>query len=200
MFTRSYGAVRQAQAFAAAGKAPFRARPCPRSVVIFICRRKIRHMQRRAGFTLIEVAIAVFILMILLLLAIPSVTGVLANRRLQRSLDAMNQIVRMAQEHSVKERRPYLIEWEKNSITLRPETSAESEPEAPTAALTLDKGHAYALRLPAALEKDPLAQWIFWPSGACEPANIQFKGPDGSWEVNYSPLTARPQIVRYAAR
>ena len=51
-------------------------------------------MQRRAGFTLIEIAIAVFILMLLLLLAIPSVTGVLANRRLQSSLDAMNRIVR----------------------------------------------------------------------------------------------------------
>jgi type II secretory pathway pseudopilin PulG len=169
-------------------------------VVIFMRCRKIRHMQRRAGFTLIEIAIAVFILMVLLLLAIPSVTGVLANRRLQRSLDAMNKIVRMAQEHSVQEHRPYLIEWEKNSVILRPETSAENDPEAPTAALALDKGHAYVLWLPAALEKDPLPQWIFWPSGACEPANVRFKGPDGTWEVNYSPLTARPQIVRYAAR
>jgi type II secretory pathway pseudopilin PulG len=157
-------------------------------------------MERRAGFTLIEIAIAVFILMLLLLLAIPSVSGVLANRRLQRSLDAMNQIVRLAQEHSVKERRPYLIEWQTKSVILRPETSAEGDPDAPTAALALDKGHAYVLRLPAALEKDPLAQWIFWPSGACEPANIRFKGPDGSWEVNYAPLTARPEIVRYATR
>ena len=157
-------------------------------------------MQRRTGFTLIEVAIAVFILMLLLLLSIPSVSGVLANRRLQRSLDAMNQIVRLAQEHSVQERRPYLIEWQRNSVILRPEAIAEGDPEAPTATLALDKGHAYVLRLPAALVKDPLAQWIFWPSGVCEPANIRFKGPDGSWEVNYAPLTARPEIVRYATR
>ncbi|MEO8043937.1 MAG: prepilin-type N-terminal cleavage/methylation domain-containing protein [Spartobacteria bacterium] len=157
-------------------------------------------MQRRAGFTLIEIAIAVFIVMLLLLLAIPSLTGVLANRRLQRSLDAMNQIVRMAQERSVQERRPYLIEWQRQSVILRPETIKESDSDKPTAALALDKGHAYLLRLPAALAKDPLAQWIFWPSGACEPANVRFKGPDGSWEVNYSPLTARPEIVRYAAR
>lgn len=157
-------------------------------------------MQRRAGFTLIEIAIAVFILMLLLLLAIPSVTGVLADRRLQRSLDAMNQIVRMAQERSVQERRPYLIEWQRQSVILRPETIAEGDPDRPTATLVLDKGHAYILRLPAALEKDPLAQWIFWPSGACEPANVRFKGSDGSWEVNYAPLNARPEIVRYAAR
>ena len=115
-------------------------------------------MQRRTGFTLIEVAIAVFILMLLLLLSIPSVSGVLANRRLQRSLDAMNQIVRLAQEHSVQERRPYLIEWQRNSVILRPEAIAEGDPEAPTATLALDEGHAYVLRLPAALVKDPLAQ------------------------------------------
>ena len=157
-------------------------------------------MQRRAGFTLIEIAIAVFILMLLLLLAIPSVSGVLANRRLQRSLDAMNQIVRMAQERSVQERRPYLIEWQRQSVILRPETLGPNDPDRPTASLVLDKGHAYILRLPAALEKDPLAQWIFWPSGTCEPANVRFKGLDGAWEVNYAPLTARPEIVRYAAR
>jgi hypothetical protein len=138
--------------------------------------------------------------MLLLLIALPSVSGVLASRRLQRSLDAMNQIVRMAQEHSVQERRPYLIEWQKSSIILRPETSAEGDSDSPTATLALDKGHAYALRLPAALGKASAAQWVFWPSGVCEPANIRFKGPDGSWEVNYWPLTARPEIVRYATR
>ena len=112
----------------------------------------------------------------------------------------MNQIVRMAQERSVQERRPYLIEWQRQSVILRPETIVEGDPDRPTASLVLDKGHAYVLRLPAALEKDPLAQWIFWPSGACEPANVRFKGADGSWEVNYAPLNARPEIVRYAAR
>ena len=57
-----------------------------------------------------------------------------------------------------------------------------------------------ALRLPAALDKGPFADWTFWPSGTCEPANVQFKGPEGTWEVNYEPLAGRPQIVRYAAR
>lgn len=157
-------------------------------------------MQRRAGFTLVELAIAIAILMILLMLAIPSVTGVLANRRLQRSLDAMNELVRMAQERSIQERRPYLIEWQKKSVILRPESLAQGESAGPRASLALANGHVYVLRLPAALVKNPPAQWIFWPSGACEPANVQFKGPEGLWEANYAPLTARPQIVRYAAQ
>ena len=157
-------------------------------------------MQRRAGFTLVEIAISVFILMVITLIAVPSVRGVLADRRLQRSLDAMNQIVREAQERSVQEQRPYLIEWQKNSIILRPESSREGDSVEPVTTLALDKGHAFLLRLPVALQKDPLAQWIFWPSGTCEPANVRFKSPDGAWEVNYSPLTVRPEIVRYAPR
>ena len=157
-------------------------------------------MHRARGFTLIEIAISVFILMVLMLLAIPSVEGVLADRGLQRSLTAMNELVRQAQEHSVKERRPYLIVWQKDKVVVRPEEAGNNGASVPIAQLALDKGHAFLLRLPAALEKDPLAQWIFWPSGTCEPANVSFKGPDGSWEVKYAPLTGRPEIVRYAAK
>lgn len=157
-------------------------------------------MQRRAGFTLLEIAISVAILIIITLIAVPSVRGVLADRRLQRSLDAMNQIVREAQERSVQEHRAYLIEWQKKAVILRPESIREGEATSPVATLALDKGHAFLLRLPAALDKRPLPQWIFWPSGTCEPANVRFKSPDGSWEVNYSPLTARPEIVLYASR
>lgn len=157
-------------------------------------------MHRPRGFTLIEIAICVFILMIILLLALPSVTGVLADRRLQRSLDAMNSMVRQAQQHSLEERRPYLIVWQKDDIILRPEAIDEKDAPAPLATIPLDKYHIFTLQLPAALEKDPLPQWIFWPSGTCEPANVRFKGSDGSWEVNYPPLTARPEVVRYAAK
>ena len=134
-----------------------------------------------------------------MLLAIPSVSGVMADRRLQRSLTAMNELVHRAQEHSVRERRPYLLVWEKEAIVLRPE-AVEKGDDAPVAQLALDRAHNFALRLPAALQKDAPRQWIFWPSGICEPAHVSFRGADGAWEVNYAPLTARPEIVRYAAK
>lgn len=157
-------------------------------------------MRRAPGFTLIEIAICCFILMIIMLLALPSVEGVLKNRRLQRSLDQMNNMVREAQQRSVHERRPYLIVWQKDAIILRPEAFNPGEEATPDDTIVRDKYHGFALKLPAALEKNPLPQWIFWPSGTCEPANVSFQGPDGSWEVDYPPLTARAQIVRYAAR
>jgi prepilin-type N-terminal cleavage/methylation domain-containing protein len=152
------------------------------------------------GFTLIEIAIAVFILLLILMIAVPSLNGVLADRRLSRSLNDLNQLVRMAQERSVTERRPYLISWQKEHLELRPETVAKGEDPGPVAEMQLRKGDAFILALPAALEKEPPADWIFWPSGTCEPATVTFKGPDGSWTAKYSTLTARPELAHYAAK
>ena len=157
-------------------------------------------MQRFRAFTLIEIALSIFILLLILVLAVPSLSGVIANRRLKQSLDSFNQLVRQAQERSVTERRAYLIVWGKNSVLLRPEVFAEDEEEKPTAVLRLGKGSWIRISLPAALLGKPPAEWIFWPSGACEPATVQFRGPAGGWTASYSPLTAQPELTQYAAR
>jgi type II secretory pathway pseudopilin PulG len=155
---------------------------------------------RFRGFTLIEIVLAVFILMMLMLLAVPSLNGVLADRRLRRSLDGFNKLVHQAQERSVTERRSYLIVWGKDSVLLRPEAFAKGEQVQATTEFQLDRGETLKLSLPAALTKKHPAEWIFWPSGTCEPAIVQFQGAFGSWAANYAALTARPEITNYAAR
>ena len=157
-------------------------------------------MQRFRAFTLIEIALSIFILLLILVLAVPSLSGVIANRRLKQSLDGFNQLVRQAQERSVTERRAYLIVWGKNSVLLRPEVFAEGEEEKPTAVFRLGKGSWIKILLPAALMGKPPPEWIFWPSGSCEPATVQFRGPAGAWTANYSALTAQPELTQYAAR
>ncbi len=157
-------------------------------------------MQRFRAFTLVEIALAIFILMLLLMLAVPSMTGVAASRRLKQSLDGFNDLVRQAHERSVTERRPYLIVWRKNSVLLRPEVFAEDEEVKPAVEFRLNKGTLLSLSLPAALAEKHPAEWIFWPSGNCEPAIVQFKSPAGLWTANYSPLTAQPEVTQYAAR
>jgi type II secretory pathway pseudopilin PulG len=152
------------------------------------------------GFTLIEIAMSVFILLLILLLAVPSLKGVLANRRARRSLNDLNNLVRQAQERSVTERRPYLIVWGKDKIMLRPEVFAKGEEKAPVAIMSILRGERFALKFPAALEKDPPPEWIFWPSGTCEPVTVSFQGGRGSWTANYSALTARPALASYGAK
>ena len=157
-------------------------------------------MQRARGFTLIEIALAIFILMLLLMLAVPSFTGVIANRRLKESLDGFNNLVRQAQERSVTERRPYLIVWGNNNVVVRPEAFAEDEEAKAKAEFRFSRGGTLRVSLPVALMEKYPAEWIFWPSGACEPAIVRFQGPAGSWTANYSPLTGRPEITNYAVR
>lgn len=157
-------------------------------------------VRKTAAFTLIEIVISVFILMLLIALAVPSLTGVLSDKRLRQSLDRFNRIVHQAQELSLSEHRAYLLVWNTKNIELRPEILHKGDNPKPAAQLVPQKGESFNLTLTAALTKEAPAEWVFWPTGTCEPADVKFVGRDGTWTVSYSPLTARAQIIAYAAR
>jgi prepilin-type N-terminal cleavage/methylation domain-containing protein len=152
------------------------------------------------AFTLIEIVIAVAIMATLLLLAVPSLEGVYADRKLRSSLDEFNKLVRQAQEHSVSEHRSYLLVWTDKNVYLRPEAYAKDEDHEPMGFFDLGYGTVLKLTLPAAISNKPAGEWIFWPTGTCEPAIVQFTGKTGTWTANYSPLTAHPELTNYVAR
>lgn len=157
-------------------------------------------MQRCRAFTLIEIIIAVAILTVVLLMAVPSLSGVLADRRLRASLDSFNNLVRQAQERSVAEHRAYLIVWGDKDVVVQPETFAKDEEKKAVATFSLERGTVLTLTLPAALISKPAGQWIFWPTGTCEPASVRFTGRAGTWTANYSPLTGHAELANYAAK
>ena len=157
-------------------------------------------MKRDGGFTLIELAIAVVILLVILAVSVPSVNGVLADRRLRRSLDDFNSLVRQAHERSIAERRPYLIMWRDGKVGLRPEAPMEGEDRGPVTVWKLNKGDSMKVSFPAAMMDDPPWEWIFWASGNCEPAVVSFRSRNGGWTAKYSALTARAEILSYAAK
>jgi len=156
--------------------------------------------RRHGGFTLVELAIAVVILVLLMMLAVPSMNGVLADRRLRRSLDGFNAIVRQAQERSTEERRAYLITWYDGKVSLRPEGFRKGESAEPLASLKLNGKESLKISFPAALTDETPPEWIFWPSGNCEPAVVSYRGQDGGWTATYSALTARAEVVAYVAK
>src|SRR5438132_11697005 len=88
-------------------------------------------MQRQRGFTLVEVINAVLILLLLLTLAVPSLNGVLADKRLHRSLDRFNELVQQAHERSLAEHRAYLIVWNDVEVSLQPAAFLKTEPHDP---------------------------------------------------------------------
>jgi prepilin-type N-terminal cleavage/methylation domain-containing protein len=157
-------------------------------------------VHRSRAFTLVEIIIAVAIMATLLLMAVPSLQGVLADRRLRASLDEFNKLVREAQERSVADHRAYLIVWTDKNVFLQPEAFVKDEERKAIATFELERGTVFTLNLPAALSSKPPGQWIFWPTGTCEPAIVHFEGRPGTWTANYSPLTGHGELTNYATR
>ena len=157
-------------------------------------------LDRRPGFTLLELGIAVVILVLLMMLAVPSMSGVLADRRLHKSLDGFNAVVREAQERSIAERRPYLVILSDGKVGLRAEGLLRGESPEPEVKLRLRGNESLSISFPAALFEKVPPEWVFWPSGNCEPAVVTYRGRDGNWKANYSALTARSETVSYVAK
>ena len=157
-------------------------------------------MERQRGFTILEIMIVVFIVLLLFALAVPSLNGVLADKRLHRSLDRFNDLVRQAHERSLTEHRAYLIVWNDTFISLQPAAFLKTEEHQPIDTIPIGRYDRWSLELPAALMKKVPAQWIFWESGVCEPARVRFASKDGRWATEYSALSGLGELITYASR
>jgi hypothetical protein len=147
-------------------------------------------MSRRAGFTLLEICLALFVSLLLITLAAPSIASVLAEQRLKRSFDEFDGFVRKARERSMAERRTYAMVWEEDGITLLPvERRDTDDPAAEPERYLFTNGESLTLDRPSALMKKPPGEWVFWRSGLCEEAVVAFAGKAGSWRVHFDPLT-----------
>jgi type II secretory pathway pseudopilin PulG len=150
-------------------------------------------VRARRGFTLLEVCLAVFIAMLLVTLAVPSVSGLLAEQRAKRSFEAFDSLARDAQSRSRSERRAYVLAWDRDGIAVRPKEPKSDEELKGVNRIDFAEKETFAIDLPAALVKTPASEWIFWPTGTCEPATVHH-GEADRWTANYDPLTTRPQF------
>jgi prepilin-type N-terminal cleavage/methylation domain-containing protein len=149
---------------------------------------------RRAGFTLLEICLAMAIGLLLVMLAVPSISGLLTEQRLKQSSDKLEHLVARARVLSVREQRAYALIWEKEAIRLQPmekKTEVTTAETSPNDLLVFTKGETFTLTRPAALEKNPAPVWTFWPNGLCEPALVSYEGAAGKWQAQYDALTAR---------
>ncbi len=153
-------------------------------------------MNRRTGFTLLEICLAVAIIVLLVMIAVPSVKGVLDEQRLHRTFDAFDQLVRQAQARSVRERRTFALAWTRDGVDLVAIEKRESDATAEPLRVGTEKDEGYSLARPAALSKEAPPVWTFWRSGVCEPAVVSYHGPAGSWVVKYDALTAHGTFLR----
>ena len=158
----------------------------------------------RLGFTLIEICVVLFLVIMLVSVAMPSLSGQMARRRLQEASDRLDEIASRARERSVSERRPYVLIWEKDgSIALFPAdtTQAARNKSGPLSTLKPSgSNERYTLVRPSSLTTNPASEWTFWPTGNCEPVTVRYQGSGGEWETIYNPLSGRGVFSKFIAR
>jgi type II secretory pathway pseudopilin PulG len=142
-----------------------------------------------AGFTLLELCIAIFIGVMIILAAIPSVSGVIEDQRAKKLFNQFDDLARAASHHAITERRPYVLEWDDTGVFMRPLEPVNEDEAQGTQRVDFGDKLAPDLTLPASLEKHPPRIWTFWPSGTCEPAVVVCHVPASPWTATYNPLT-----------
>ena len=155
---------------------------------------------RPRAFTLLELAIAIALALMVLALALPALDGMFAATRLEKTMETFDSFVNKAREKSVSEGRVYIMSWDNRRIRLAADGPPREDLDAIEEVFTPGEGELYSLVLPSAIDKDPAPEWTFWPTGSCEPAVVTYKGPSGSWELRYAPLSVRPAIRSFVAQ
>ncbi len=149
---------------------------------------------RHTAFTLLEVVISISICVIVLAMAVPSVSGMLREQKLRKTFDTFNDFIQGVREKAVTGRQDILTVWSDDGINVITEntgdtqTGSESQHYSPT-------GGALTLERPAALIKNPPAEWMFWRSGVCEPVIVNYKGGEGTWRAEFNPLTGQGKLL-----
>jgi type II secretory pathway pseudopilin PulG len=151
-------------------------------------------MTRRAGFTLLEICLVVAISLLIVMIAVPSIRGVIRGQRLHHTFEVFDALALQAQSRSVNERRAYAIVWKKEAIEVVALERTEEEPAEPVT-LAIGTDEVYTVERPAALGKDPDPVWTFWRSGVCEPVIVSYKGPNGTWTASYNALSAHGTVT-----
>lgn len=163
--------------------------------------------RNRAAFTLLELMLAIAIALVVMLLAVPSVRGFSAERRLRDTFEKFDELARKAQLNAVTQQRTWALRIDESGVAIGPdeplpEEHGDSEEGAAPEQIGSSKDESYTLLRPASLlpPKDTASKWTFWRSGTCEPVVVNYSGPDGTWAAQYNPLTGHGEITDQQVR
>jgi Tfp pilus assembly protein FimT len=149
----------------------------------------------RAAFTLLEICLTLVIGMVLILLAVPSVAGLLSEQRLHDSFIRFEQFANTARARSLQEQKPYRLLWDKKGVSMERISPLKNDAGA-VDRLALGDGETFQVERVAALSKESAAEWTFWPNGTCEPVIISYRGNAGRWRVRFDALGARTTFLQ----
>ena len=150
------------------------------------------------GFTLLEMLAAVTIALMMIGLALPSMRGLLAEKRLRERMAEFEEVVRQAASLAKSSRQEVRIRWFKEGLGVVTENTRADE--VPSIAFEFQKDEVLELRRVAARQGNPPPEWSFWPNGIREPVEVACSSPQGVWGLRFGPFVPDPDVIVMQAR
>ncbi|MDB6006782.1 MAG: hypothetical protein JWR15_3769 [Prosthecobacter sp.] len=128
------------------------------------------------GFTLLEIIVAMSLTLLIIGIAIPNVSGVIAEDKLRRAAAVIETTARQNMLQALNSQQTVRMVLSAVAFGTTDEFSGM---------LLVRRFGESAFRKPKRGEA-----WEFSPSGICEPIEVRISGPAGQIEMGFDPLTA----------
>ena len=153
-----------------------------------------RGMASRAGggFTLLEIVIVLFIIMLILGLSVMNFDGVMQEQELRKPVLEFKGLTAEAVRRAALYERPQVLVFDQNGMLLPLQAPGAGSPSAPRVKrITLPPNMSLSLRRFGSDKFVPAAgqRLIIAPSGLCEPLTARFEQGRSWFEVTLDPLT-----------
>ena len=143
--------------------------------------------RRAGGYTLLEIAMVVAIIVLIIGAAVPLTSGFTREQRLRDVVRELLIYAKTARTDAMTTGRAAEVVFAKNGFALRRPGESEAGET-----FKMPRGMRYVLK-PFGADKAvrPDGQrWIFQPTGLCEPVTVRIEEDDAWMEVTFDALTA----------
>jgi prepilin-type N-terminal cleavage/methylation domain-containing protein len=159
-------------------------------IVVDACRSFSRR-SFSSGFTLLEVCVALFIVSVLFVVAVPPAAHLLQEEQLQRPVRELQSLAKSARRLAMTEQRSFQLLLLDDGYQLRPVVEKKGEKWEPVS-YRLPGEIRFAIRRPGERDfaRSTDGRWIFQPNGLCEPLTFRFERAGDYLQFTVNPLTA----------
>ena len=156
-------------------------------------------MRRRQGFTFIELSIAVFIIGMLVLVALPSFVRSYNSVLLGETLRTFATTCQLARIQAVSQQKPatLYIDVERQMFWVTQVLKTEDDPTGSEQTLKVHQLPARVRlisveRVDAPARQEKLVETIFYPNGTCDSVTVVFRGNEpGGLAATLDPITCQ---------
>lgn len=168
--------------------------------------------KRTPAFTLIEICLAMFIVVLVIGIGLPFATSLGHEGQLRDPAAELKKLALTARRRAVTQQKPVEILLENDRYILRDavaqdttQHTAKIAPETDTTEISsykLAKGVTYTVKRwdETKFSNKTDSRWRFLPTGICEPITVHFSRDQDYLEFSFNPLTAQSEDESFVFR